>query len=153
MLPIDNNKPLGYKFKLINEALINSIDAELKPSGLTFSQINLLSYLEDECRGKAVNLRSIECYFQLTHPTVIGIVSRLEEKGFVTTKTDPGDKRCTLVTASIDASKIWKIVRKHRQRMDAILEKNMSEKEKKMMHALLDKVLENIASEEAVENK
>jgi MarR family transcriptional regulator, repressor for mepA len=153
MLPIDNNKPLGYKIKLINEMLINSIDTELKPSGLTFSQINLLSYLEDECKGQSVNLKSIENYFQLTHPTVIGIVSRLEEKGFVTTKADPDDKRCTLVTASIDASKTWKMVKKHRQKMDSILEKNMSEKEKKMMHALLDKVLENIASEEVLENK
>ncbi len=151
MLPIDKDKPLGYKLKLINLALINSVDAKLKPLGLTFSQINLLSYLEDECRGEPVNLKSIENYFRLTHPTVIGIVGRLEKKGFVTTETDPGDKRCTLVTASIDASKTWKTVKKHREKMDSVLQKNMSEKEKKQLNTLLDKILENLAGEGALE--
>lgn len=151
MLPINTDKPLGYKLKLINLALINSVDAKLKPQGLTFSQINLLSYLEDECKGEPVNLKSIETYFQLTHPTVIGIVGRLKEKGFVTTETDPHDKRCTLVTASIDTSKTWKSVRKQREKMDSILQKNMSEKEKKQLNILLDKILENLAGEGALE--
>jgi MarR family transcriptional regulator, repressor for mepA len=150
MLHTENNKPLGYKFKLINEALIVSVDADLKSSRLTFSQINVLSYLQDECEGKAVNLKSIENYFQLTHPTVIGIVSRLEEKGFVITKNDSNDKRCKLVSVSISASEIWKVVKKHRQKMDSILQKNMSEKEKKQLSTLLDKVLENLASEGAL---
>jgi DNA-binding MarR family transcriptional regulator len=145
MLLIEKDKPVGYKLKLINLALINSVDAELRPSGLTFSQTDLLSYLEDECKGEPVNLKSIENYFQLTHPTVIGIVRRLEEKGFVTTKTDPLDKRCKLVTASINASKTWKIVRKHREKIDSVLQKNMSEKEKKQLNILLDRILENLA--------
>jgi MarR family transcriptional regulator, repressor for mepA len=150
MLLINTEKPLGYKLKLINEVLINSIDTELRPSGLTFSQTNLLSYLEDECKGEPVNLKTIENYFHLTHPTVIGIVSRLEEKGLVTTKTDLCDKRCKLVTASINASKTWEIVRKHRNKMDSILQKNMSEKEKKQLNILLDKILKNLAGEGAL---
>jgi|WetSurMetagenome_2_1015567.scaffolds.fasta_scaffold331306_2 MarR family transcriptional regulator, repressor for mepA len=153
MLHTENNKPLGYKLKLINEALIASVDADLKSSRLTFSQINILSYLQDECEGKAVNLKSIENYFQLTHPTVIGIVSRLEEKGFVTTENDSDDKRCKLVSVSISASETWKIVKKHRQKMDSILQKNMSEKEKKQLNTLLDRVLENISSEGALRIK
>jgi len=51
MLLIKKNKPISCKLKLINHALVNSAEAALKPSELTLSQINLLSYFEVECNG------------------------------------------------------------------------------------------------------
>lgn len=38
--------------------------------------------------------RDIEMEFQLSHPTVSGLLSRLEQKGFLELRTDPQDRRC-----------------------------------------------------------
>ena len=38
--------------------------------------------------------RDLEAEFQLTHPTVSGLLSRLEQKGFIELRTDPEDRRC-----------------------------------------------------------
>ena len=38
--------------------------------------------------------RDLEAEFHLTHPTVSGILSRLEQKGFLELRTDPEDRRC-----------------------------------------------------------
>lgn len=38
--------------------------------------------------------RDIEAAFQLSHPTVSGLLSRLEQKGFIELRTDPDDRRC-----------------------------------------------------------
>ena len=36
----------------------------------------------------------VEAEFHLTHPTVSGLLSRLEQKGFIELRTDPEDRRC-----------------------------------------------------------
>ena len=38
--------------------------------------------------------RDLEEEFQLSHPTVSGLLSRLEQKGFIELRTDPDDRRC-----------------------------------------------------------
>lgn len=38
--------------------------------------------------------RDIEEAFHLSHPTVSGLLSRLEQKGFIELRTDPNDRRC-----------------------------------------------------------
>jgi len=45
-------------------------------------------------RKEAACPRDIEMEFQLSHPTVSGILSRLEQKGFIELRTDPDDRRC-----------------------------------------------------------
>ena len=38
--------------------------------------------------------RDLEAEFHLSHPTVSGLLSRLEQKGFIELRTDPDDRRC-----------------------------------------------------------
>lgn len=38
--------------------------------------------------------RDLEEAFHLSHPTVSGLLSRLEQKGFVELRRDPEDRRC-----------------------------------------------------------
>lgn len=38
--------------------------------------------------------RDLEAAFQLSHPTVSGLLSRLEQKGFIELRPDPDDRRC-----------------------------------------------------------
>ena len=143
-----DGKPLGYKFKLINEACTRAVNKSLKPYGLTFSQISVLFFLDDNCSGRPVRLGEIENYFNLKHPTVVGIVERLESKGFVSTVTDSSDKRCTLVRTSEQTAEIREAIDRHRRYSDTILAQGLSSGERDILDAVLDRILANLAAAE-----
>jgi DNA-binding MarR family transcriptional regulator len=139
-------KPLGYKFKIINEAAESAANNSLKYYGLTFSQIHMLLFLDDDCGGRPVKMKDIEDYFNLKHPTVTGIIERLKAKGFVTTYTDPSDRRCTLVAISDRAAEVRYVMNVHRKTMDTIFENNMSESDLRLLNNFLDQIIDNLIS-------
>lgn len=68
-----------------------TMTAELEKMDLTASQGHIMGYL---AHVKAPPCpRDIEEEFHLSHPTVSGILSRLEQKGFIELRTDPNDRR------------------------------------------------------------
>ena len=66
--------------------------AALAEMDLTAAQGRILGYLTR--RETPPCSRDIEEEFHLSHPTVSGILSRLEQKGFVALRPDPRDRRC-----------------------------------------------------------
>ncbi len=66
--------------------------AALETMDLTAAQGHIMGYLA-HCQQPPCP-RDVETEFQLSHPTVSGILSRLEQKGFVELRTDPQDRRC-----------------------------------------------------------
>ena len=69
-----------------------SMTSALETMELTAAQGHIMAYLAH--RKTPPCPRDIESVFQLSHPTVSGILSRLEQKGFVELRTDPADRRC-----------------------------------------------------------
>ena len=64
----------------------------LEDMELTAAQGPIMGFL---CRQTAPPCpRDVEEAFQLSHPTVSGILSRLEQKGFIRFLPDPNDRRC-----------------------------------------------------------
>ena len=59
---------------------------------LTAVQGHIMAYLAHAQQPPCP--RDLEAEFHLTHPTVSGILSRLEQKGFIELRTDPEDRRC-----------------------------------------------------------
>ena len=68
------------------------MDNALETMDLTAAQGQIMAYLAHS--KKAPCPRDLEAEFQLTHPTVSGLLSRLEQKGFIELRTDPEDRRC-----------------------------------------------------------
>lgn len=73
---------VGYLIKSINDKLKVRADAELKKYHLTMSQSRVLVYLRS--RGGQVTQKEIETFLDVAHPTVVGLVSRMEQNGYVT---------------------------------------------------------------------
>ena len=154
VLPIYEKKDtsLGFKFKQIHDACEKAVNNQLKRYKLTFAQISVLSFLDDDCCRKPVTIRDIEKHFQLQHPTIIGIVERLEDKGFVTTEPATDDKRCRLVKIAEQAGQIQKVMEEHRCFMNSVLVRNMNPEDRDELNRLLDRVLENL-TEADIDNK
>lgn len=90
-----NSRNIGYLLKLITDKIRIQADAELKQCGLTFTQSRVLGFLRD--KGGQATQKETEDFLECSHPTVVGIISRMERDGFVTTWFDTDDKRNKMI--------------------------------------------------------
>ncbi len=77
---------LGFYLKRISETLEKLNAVELRENGLTKTQSRVLDFLESR-PGKTATQRDMEIFFAVSHPTVTGIVKRMEARGLVSTET------------------------------------------------------------------
>lgn len=85
-------KLYGHYIRLLHWCTDQSITNALAEMDLTAAQGPILGYLSR--RETPPCSRDIEEEFHLTHPTVSGLLNRLEKKGFVEFRPDEGDRRC-----------------------------------------------------------
>lgn len=116
-------KDVGYLIKNINDKLKVKADADLKRYNLTFSQSRVFAFLRK--KGGNATQKEIELFLNVSHPTVVGIVSRMEQNGYLTTWFDNNDKRNKNVELTEKAKTIG-----------SDLEKNMLENEKMLLAPL-----------------
>lgn len=82
--------------KKIHDRMKANFDAELKSLGMTFSQMRTIYVLEKS--GGQLTQKKIAELMDVSHPTVVGIVSRMEKAGYVVCEKDPDDHRNKIVT-------------------------------------------------------
>lgn len=87
--------PFGRTFRRLDCAMRQSMDGALSSMDLTFSQGHIMGYLVHSEQPPCA--KDIEDRFQLSHPTVSGLLSRLEKKEFIALRPDPEDRRRKLV--------------------------------------------------------
>ena len=87
--------PFGRTFRRLDCAMRQSMDGALSSMDLTFSQGYIMGYLAHSEPPPCA--KDIEDRFHLSHPTVSGLLSRLEKKEFIALRPDPEDRRRKLV--------------------------------------------------------
>jgi DNA-binding MarR family transcriptional regulator len=89
-------KSCGFLIKQIHDAICKRVNNELRANNLTLTQVRVLMELWEE-GGNSIALKELERRFRVAQSTVVGIVQRLEVKGFVEGFTAPEDNRVKLV--------------------------------------------------------
>lgn len=90
-----SRESLGLQIKIISKLLKQAVSDKLVSLDLTSSQSFVLGYLCYHAQqGEAVYPRDIEKHFGFTHPTVSGLLQRMEAKGFVHMEPSAEDRRC-----------------------------------------------------------
>lgn len=82
----------GHLLRILHWCTDQAMTASLEKMELTAAQGHIMGYLSN--RKEPPCPRDVEEAFHLSHPTVSGILSRLEQKGFIQLRTDPNDRRC-----------------------------------------------------------
>lgn len=82
----------GHLVKVLHCCTDQTMTGTLASLDLTASQGRIIAYLA-HCDTPPCP-RDVEEAFQLTHPTVSGLLSRMEKKGFLELVPDPDDHRC-----------------------------------------------------------
>lgn len=88
---IDLKHHYGHMLRILHWCTDQSMTNALESMDLTASQGHIMGYLAHQKQPPCA--RDIEAEFQLSHPTVSGLLSRLEQKGFIELRTDPDDRR------------------------------------------------------------
>lgn len=99
-----DSRHVGYLMKGINDKLKVSADNNLKNHNLTLTQSRVLAFLNS--RDSIATQKEIEDFLEVSHPTVVGIVSRMEQNGHVTTWMDPENRRNKMVQLTEQARMI-----------------------------------------------
>ncbi|MGN1148461.1 MAG: MarR family winged helix-turn-helix transcriptional regulator [Lachnospiraceae bacterium] len=124
-------KDIGYLIKNINDKLKVKADADLKYFNLTLAQSRVLAFLNE--KGGRATQKEIEVFLEVSHPTVVGIVSRMEQNGHVISWIDETDKRNKIVRLTEKA-----------EAMGMDMKQNIHNNEKKMLASLSDEDIEHL---------
>ena len=91
----------GMLIKQLHDAVGRKLNNSLRESGLTNVQLGTLIALEHAV-NRRLRMKDLEKIFQVSQPTIVGIVDRLKEKELVRTLRDPQDRRVRLVELTED---------------------------------------------------
>lgn len=82
----------GHFVRILHSCTDQKITGALADMELTAAQGPIMGFIE--CAPQPPCSRDIEDAFHLSHPTVSGLLSRLEKKGFIEFRPDAEDRRC-----------------------------------------------------------
>lgn len=127
---------IGFYMKKINDYILADANEQLKKLDLTYSQMHILIYIIRN-GGSDVRQKDILHYFNISHPTVVGLLKRMERKGLISIKSDPGDRRGNCVTALPKAMGILNGLKDGQKHVDRLLTKNLSKEQETELKEIL----------------
>lgn len=128
--------------KCLDQRLKTRADESVRDSHLTYAQIRVLKVIWEH--GGQATQKEIEDALGVTHPTVVGLVKRLEKNDYVSCHTDPVDRRYKIVcgTALAMEHRAWHDARI--RQTEELLTRGLSEEEIAQLKRLLRHIYKNV---------
>lgn len=132
----------GHYLRILHGCTDQIMSTAVAQMDLTPVQSRVMGYLAH--RAQPPCAKDVEAEFGLTHPTVSGILSRLEKKRFVEFRPDPADRRCkrifVLEKGWEHIGQIHRVIRENEER----IVRDFSEEEKAQFAAFLERAIRNM---------
>ena len=135
--------PSGQLTKLLHDRLEKQANNTLRGKDLTRMQISVLMELQ-KAERKQRSMKELERKFCVAQSTVTGIISRLEQKGFVDAFGDASDKRIKVVHITSAGEACCREAAGFMAAAEQMLLHGFSEDEKAMFNQLLARAAENM---------
>lgn len=133
----------GVLIKKLDKVFKQNFDQELERVGLTFSQMRVLRFLEDNSNTK-ITQKDISKELDIQHSTTIGLLKRMQEKGLVTVVVDEDNRRCRNIFLTSKAEEISCEMERGRTIMENRVVASFTEEEKEIFYRLLNKAIDNL---------
>lgn len=136
----------GYQFRVLSCGISQLMTNALGEMELTSAQGHIIGFLA-HCE-EAPCPRDVEEHFCLSHPTVSGLLARLEKKKFIELRPDPQDRRCKRIYL---LPKGWECDEQIHERLEAIEERivtGFSEEERAQFADFLSRASRNMDCQE-----
>ena len=112
---------------------------------LTAVQGHIMAYLAHAKQPPCP--RDLEAEFHLTHPTVSGLLSRLEQKGFIQLQTDPEDRRCKRIYVLEKGWQCHEVMHRTIQENERRMTEGFSPEEQALFAGLLRRAIRNMGGD------
>ena len=129
--------------KLIYKLIKKQIEKDTEELGLTCSQSGILIYILLN-KETPVNQRDIEREFNLSNPTVNGILNRLEKKDFIKRIISLEDKRVKNIIPLKKAEEFEIKLENFKNINNKIMIRNINEQELNLFYNVLEKIKNNL---------
>ena len=135
-------QPYGHWVRILHCCTDQIMSAALAKMDLTASQSRVMGYLAHQKEPPCAH--DVEEEFQLSHPTVSGILSRLEKKGFIEFRSDPRDRRCKRIYVLPKGrefdEQIHQVIRENEER----IVRGFTEEERRQFVSFLERAIRNM---------
>ena len=131
----------GVLIKKLDKVFKQNFDQELERVGLTFSQMRVLRFLEDNPNTK-ITQKDISKELDIQHSTTIGLLKRMQEKGLVTVVVDEDNRRCRNIFLTSKAEEISCEMERGRTIMENRVVASFTEEEIEIFYRLLNKAID-----------
>lgn len=134
---------IGGLLKKINTITEKKINRELSALGITFSQYRFLRYLNSR-GGKGILFRELEQHFDVSQPTVTGIVKRLSAKNLVFLEKYQEDPHFKTVNLTEKGRSLSRTLNQKKEKLDEDTLAYLNEEEIASLQEYLTKVYESL---------
>lgn len=139
-------RPLGSYLRTISNALAQDMQQQTEQLGLTSAQGMFLHHLwyRQTFLDKPTYARDLEEFFYIKHPTVSGILQRMEAAGFVTFQAKEDDRRCKSILLTQKALDAHAQIERHISCSEERLTQGMTQADRDSFRRLLHTAAANL---------
>ena len=135
----------GHYVRILHWCTDQRMTAALTQMDLTASQGPILGFLAH--RKVPPCARDIEEEFRLSHPTVSGLLARLEKKGFIEFFPDETDRRCKRLRLLPRGEECLAIIRQTIDQNEIQLVEGFTDEEKDLFFSFLNRAIANMGGD------
>ena len=132
----------GHYLRILHGCTDQFMSAAVARMELTPVQSRVMGYLAH--RSEPPCAKDVEEEFSLSHPTVSGILSRLEKKGFVEFRPDPQDRRCKRIYVLEKGMEHIDQIRRTIHENEERIVRDFSQEEKALFAQFLERAIRNM---------
>ena len=132
----------GHLIRVLENCTDQAMNNALASMDLTAAQGHIMGFITH--REIPPCARDIEEAFQLSHPTVSGLLSRLEQKGFIEMRPDEQDRRCKRIYILPRGLELNETMHQTIHATEEELVQGFTQEEKDQFAALLRRAIDNL---------
>ena len=144
-------KHYGHMLRVLHWCTDQTMTGALARMDLTAAQGHIMGYLAHSPNPPCS--RDIEEAFQLSHPTVSGLLSRLEKKGFIEFRPDEKDRRCKRIHMLPKGQACVELMHRTIQENEERIVQGFSDEEKAQFASLLERAISNMGGSPCQRNQ
>ena len=136
-------REIGFYLKKIFQMMEKNLNKDLEDIDLTGMQAHVLIYLYKN-RKNIINQRDIEREFELTNPTVNGILKRLENKDFIKRVVSLNDARNKEIMITDKSISLIAEMKKKAKNMENKMTSGITKEELDTFYQVIKKMFNNV---------
>ena len=135
-------KRFGHRIRVLHWCTDQTMTNALAQMELTAAQGHIMGFLAH--RSQPPCSRDIEEAFQLSHPTVSGLLNRLEKKGFIEVRPDPEDRRCKRIYILEKGHQCNALIHQTIENNEQQMVKDFTPEEREQFYVFLERAIANM---------